>query len=208
MIVYVTPFESSHPLGLASPPVSVCVCSLRLCVFFCRAVEGALPGSPLLTAYPRYGLKGSYGHVLACRERTQHVYRPLINKSSSLPPSPPLPPSLHRNRFATLMMATPKKRKMSSSCSKKSSSNFANGADLRALPILSASLDTFRPVAVEGFKHYDLLALLPTLAEGVAKSSSAETLCSLFFEEVKGMKEVKKEKSTRIRKAVPLVHHK
>ena len=45
-IVCVTPFEISHPLGLVSPPVSVCVC-------ICRAVEGALPVIPLLTDYPR-----------------------------------------------------------------------------------------------------------------------------------------------------------
>ena len=86
------------------------------------------------------------------------------------------------------MMATPKKRKMSSSTSgKKSSSNFAN---FRDLPILSASMDTFVPEYFGDMKHYDLSELLP---KGVAKSSSSEDLCSLFFREkvVKGMKEVK-----------------
>ena len=103
-------------------------------------------------------------------------------------------------------MATPKKRKMSSSTSsEKSSSNFANSANFRDfansanfrdLPILSGSIGTFLPEYYGDMKLYDLSELLPE-----AKSSSSEDLCSLFFQEkvVKGMEEVK----ITVRKKVP-----
>ena len=88
---------------------------------------------------------------------------------------------------------------MSSSSSKKSSSNFVIGANLSSLPLLLGSLSTFNPEDFDEMKHYDLLALLqpPKLSE-VDKMSSEE-LCSMFFEKVDGMKEMNK----TVRKKVP-----
>ena len=99
-------------------------------------------------------------------------------------------------------MATPKKRTMSSSSSKKSSSNFANSANFNALPLLSRSRDTFIPKEIGDMKHYYLLPLLPKLSKRVAMSSSSEDLCFWFFEEVvRGMK--MKEVKITVRKKVP-----
>ena len=81
---------------------------------------------------------------------------------------------------------------MSSSSSKKSSSNFASGADLSTLPMLSGWQGTFEPEDFGVMKHYDLLALLPPELSKEDKSSSSEKLCSMFFDKVEGMKEMNK----------------